>query len=156
MAIELSREHGIPLFMGFGRVMKGWSLSLGAGAEAGIAEIHAGLSDLKATGTGLGGSACSRCSRILGVVVAAKLAILTPRRDFAAQESHFGHRATWPGEIPLDLTPPATWPNACCGTRTRRAPRHPLSSCERAWLARLLARDEGEAGRASAACISAS
>ena len=158
MAIELSREHGIPLFMGFGRVMKGWSLTLGAGDEAAIAEIHAGLSDLKAAGTGLGGPyLLALLADSLGVVGRGReaLAILDAAlRLAAAQESHFWDTELLrlKGEILLDL-------DADARDEAERLLRQALERARalgtrsfelRAGLslARLLAaRDEGEAGR---------
>jgi adenylate cyclase len=54
-AIEISSERAFPLFLGFGRVMKGWALTANGDDEAGIAEMRRGLAGLESTGTGVGG-----------------------------------------------------------------------------------------------------
>ena len=49
-AIALSTEHGFPLWLGMGTVMRGWALAEQGQVEEGIAQMHEGLVTLQATG----------------------------------------------------------------------------------------------------------
>ena len=48
--IALATEHGFPLWLAAGVVVRGWALADGGQAEAGIAVIRRGLADYQATG----------------------------------------------------------------------------------------------------------
>jgi predicted ATPase len=49
-AIRLAADYGVPFWLAMGRVLHGWAIAEGGQFEEGIAEIHAGLSDWRATG----------------------------------------------------------------------------------------------------------
>jgi predicted ATPase len=51
--IALATEHGLPLWLAAGVVVRGWALADGGRAEHGIAVIRQGLADYRATGSEL-------------------------------------------------------------------------------------------------------
>ena len=51
--IALATEHGLPLWLAAGVVVRGWALADGGRAEQGIAVIRLGLADYRATGSEL-------------------------------------------------------------------------------------------------------
>ena len=50
-AIALSREQGFPLREAQGTILRGWALAIQGQQEEGIAQMHQGLTALRATGT---------------------------------------------------------------------------------------------------------
>jgi len=110
-AIEISGEHGFPLFMGFGRVMKGWALTKEAGRGGGIDEIHRGLADIKSAGTGLGGpyvlALLSESLRVVGRERDALAAAESALELAVSQQSRFWDTELLrlKGEILLGLEP---------------------------------------------------
>jgi class 3 adenylate cyclase/tetratricopeptide (TPR) repeat protein len=97
-AIDLAVERAVPLFIGFGRVMKGWAMTEDAGDDAGVDEIKRGLVELRGAGAGVGGPF------VLALLVDALRTVRQPRDalafadtalDLAAnQQSHF-----WDSEL---------------------------------------------------------
>ena len=51
--IALTTEHGLPLWLAAGVVVRGWTLAARGRAEDGIAVIRLGLADYRATGSEL-------------------------------------------------------------------------------------------------------
>ena len=49
-ALTLAREHGFPLWVGFGAVLQGWALAKQGQSEEGIPQIHQGLANYEAIG----------------------------------------------------------------------------------------------------------
>jgi len=52
-AVTLSSEHGFPLWLGIGTVLRGWALAMQGQGEEGIAQMHQGLMAWQATGAEL-------------------------------------------------------------------------------------------------------
>lgn len=52
-AIALSTEHGFPVWMAFGRILRGWALAERGQSEEGIRQMREGLSAFSATGAEL-------------------------------------------------------------------------------------------------------
>jgi predicted ATPase len=52
-AIRLAKDQGFSLWMAIGSIMRGWALAQQGQAQAGIAQIHQGLTDWRATGAEL-------------------------------------------------------------------------------------------------------
>ena len=50
-AVALSREHAFPLREAQGTILRGWALAMQGQQEEGIAQMHQGLTALRATGT---------------------------------------------------------------------------------------------------------
>ncbi|MFN0100902.1 MAG: protein kinase domain-containing protein [Bryobacteraceae bacterium] len=60
-AVAISTEYGLPYFLGFGQITRGWAL-VGLGrVDAGIADIRAGMEVYRATGSELGVSLWLGC-----------------------------------------------------------------------------------------------
>jgi predicted ATPase len=49
MAVEISREHGYPFWLGTGLVLRGWALGQEGAADAGLASIDEGIATFEAT-----------------------------------------------------------------------------------------------------------
>jgi adenylate cyclase len=61
MAVSTSTEHGLPFFLGFGKMTLGWAWVGMGRAEEGVAEILAGMEVYKETGSELGNSLWLGC-----------------------------------------------------------------------------------------------